>query len=142
MKPVEASQNLTLMALFLFRRCLNFFSFCWEYSNLFYIYIVETMNDKQDTYILYTLETKTFYFFNFWREYSIFRYSVLLFLIRIILKNYLQAANTSNVFSICPDWVCIFIMTSESSILGPLKQFWNFNISPIVAIFVDASKIK
>ena len=42
-----------------------------------YIYIVETMNDKQDTYILYTLETKTFYFFN----YSIFRYSVLLFLI-------------------------------------------------------------
>ena len=43
----------------------------------FVLYIVETMNDKQDTYILYTLETKTFYFFN----YSIFRYSVLLFLI-------------------------------------------------------------
>ena len=30
----------------------------------FVLYIVETMNDKQDTYILYTLETKTFYFFN------------------------------------------------------------------------------
>ena len=31
----------------------------------FVLYIVETMNDKQDTYILYTLETKTFYFFNY-----------------------------------------------------------------------------
>ena len=45
----------------------------------FVLYIVETMNDKQDTYILYTLETKTFYFFQFLE--GIFRYSELLFLI-------------------------------------------------------------
>ena len=35
----------------------------------FVLYIVETMNDKQDIYCNGTLETKTFYFFNIERVF-------------------------------------------------------------------------
>ena len=56
--------------------------------------------------------------------------------IRIIFDNYLQVANILNLFIICPDWVYIFIMNSESSISGHLKKFWKFDISPTVAIFL------
>ena len=63
--------------------------------------------------------------------------------ISVRISSYLfkLTANQFNHNILCPYWICFFIGKSESGIWGPWLWTKKFDISPTVAIFVDASKI-